>query len=122
LEMSRLCGYGIICEDGVSFFGKGAFATFIDCEMEAREQGYDILVGGVSQCQVVSDAENRIARIKNMKGLHLYSVLNDKVDFSKCPKNEFLDRWVGENYKVAVCYPMVSLRRVDFVDREVHMV
>jgi hypothetical protein len=124
LEMSRMIGGdSVICEDDVMFTAPHGLAHFIDARAEAQRLGYDIILGGVHHCNVRSDSDNQLIRgIGQVSGMHLYSVLNDSVDFSRCPMSEHIDNWVGVTYKVAVCWPMVAVQRAGWSEHHCKVV
>jgi len=95
----------IIVEDDVELTSTRSLDYFIESAKVARECEYDIIVGGAHHY------ERTKRGAKKLSGMHFYMVLNPDVDFADCPKSEHIDNWVGRNYKVWVCSPMIAIQR-----------
>lgn len=100
----------VIVEDDVELTSKKSIEMFNECRYLAKELGFDIILGGAHHYE--SKDSGVLLEAVKLSGMHLYAVLNDKVDFSLCPKNEHIDNWVGKTYKVAVCNPMIAIQRI----------
>jgi len=124
LAMDRMYGGGnIIVEDDVLLTAPHALDVFHDAALEAGRLGYDIILGGVHHCNIVAETDNPYIRgVQQVSGMHLYSVLTDRVDFMQCPMNEHIDNWIGRTYKVAVCWPMMALQRAGWSEHHCKVV
>ncbi len=100
----------VIVEDDVELTSKRSLEMFNECRYLATELGFDILLGGAHH--YATNDEGVIVQVSKLSGMHFYAVLNDKVSFDDCPKNEHIDNWVGKTYKVGVCNPMIAVQRV----------
>lgn len=115
----------VIVEDDIFLTHPNSVEHFLECKKTATELGFDIILGGVHHMKYES-LNLKIAHATQVSGMHMYSIINPTVDLSKCPKSEHIDNWVGKNFKVAVCIPMVATQRagwsehkrsnVDYVD------
>jgi len=101
----------IIVEDDVELTSRNSIEYFIECRYLAKELGYDIIVGGAHHYEFSEYGARKLS------GFHFYSVLSDRVDFSGCPKGEHIDNWVGRNYRVWVCEPMIAIQRPGYSER-----
>lgn len=123
VAMMRLHGgTGIVCEDDILFSSTKSLQTFIEAMSEAKKQGYDVLLGGVSHCRPKGEAVNGVISVACTSGMHMYAVLNDSVDLMKCPMSEHVDNWVGMTYKVGLCWPMVALQRAGYSEHHCKVV
>jgi len=95
----------IIVEDDVLLTSNRSLEYFFESALVAKECEYDIIVGGAHHYSKTPNGA------KKLSGMHLYMVLNPNVSFDGCPKNEHIDNWVGKNYKVWVCEPMIAIQR-----------
>jgi hypothetical protein len=101
----------IIVEDDVELTSRNSIEYFMDCRYLAKELDYDIIVGGAHHYEKSEFGANKLS------GFHFYSVLNPDVSFEACPKGEHIDNWVGRNYKVWVCEPMIAVQRPGYSER-----
>lgn len=123
LALCRMKKGDIICEDDVLLTAPNALSHFMDARADAISRGYDIILGGCHHCNIISEEDSPFIRgVAQVSGMHLYSVLSDRVDFMQCPMNEHIDNWIGRTYKVAVAWPMMALQRAGWSEHHCKVV
>ena len=93
----------IIIEDHVLLSSPESLSRFMAYAITARNSGADIVKG---------EPGSYLAG-----GMYFYVVLNDTVSFDDCPNNRSLNKWIGENYRVATCQPMIAVTRNGWNER-----